>query len=136
MRLKLLYEDRFEVVATMEGDDCETDDFLNRGQDYLSSRQGLQLMLAHVAKHGLSEIPAAWFHEANKNEKIYEFIKGDLRLFFFKGDGRRIAVCTTGVLKKGRKADKSAVAKAIKLRAIYIAAVTAKTIEVMTDENE
>ncbi len=136
MRLKLLFEDSFQVVAVMNGDDCPADAFINNGEDSQKTRIGLQEMLGHVAERGLAEIPSAWFHEANKKEKIFEFIKGDLRLFFFKGEGNQIAVCTSGVRKKGQKADKAAVNKAVAYRKTYFAAVAAKTIEVIDDEDE
>ncbi|MDH6185505.1 hypothetical protein [Polaromonas sp. CG_23.6] len=136
MRVKLLFEDLFQIVAVMDGNDCPADAFINDGEDNLKARVGLQYMLGHVAQRGLADIPSGWVHEANKNEKIYEFIKGDLRLFFFKGERNQIAVCTAGVLKKGQKADKAAVAKAAIFRKTYIAAAAANTIEVIHDEDE
>lgn len=136
MRLKLLFEDSFQIVAVMEGGDCPADEFINNGEDNQKARLGLQQMLGHVAEKGLAEVPSGWFHEANKKEKIYEFIKGDLRLFFFKGEGNQIAVCTSGVRKKGQKADKAGVASAAASRKKYIAAVAANTIEVINDEDE
>lgn len=84
---------------------------------------GLIDMLETVAADGLQNVPHAWFHEANKQLKIYEFIKGPLRLFFFKGSGGQIAVCTCGVRKSGKKADPKAVKKAAKWRDDYYAAL-------------
>lgn len=136
MRLKLLFEDNFQIVAVMDGDECPADKFINNGEDNQKARLGLQEMLGHVAEKGLAEVPSGWFHEANKKERIYEFIKGDLRLFFFKGEGKQIAICTSGVRKKGQKADKAAVAKAADSRKTYIAAIAANTIEVIHDEDE
>ncbi len=90
-------------------------------------------MLAHVAEHGLAETPAKWTHPANKEQGIDEFIKGDLRLMFFKGNGRQIVVCTVGGMKKGQKADKQLVSQSAKLKDAYEAAGT--NIEVITDED-
>ena len=59
-----------------------------------------------------------------------------LRLFFFKGDGRDIAVCTTGTIKSGRKADKQAVKKADGLRRNYFNALKNQSLEVVEDEAE
>ena len=137
MRLKLLFHGNYEILGVMNGDECEAENFLRDGEATTqSSREGLASILQYIADNGLQNTPSAWVHEANKREKIYEFIKGDLRLFFFKGNGNRIAVCTAGVLKKGGKANKAAVAKATEFKDEYIAAVAAQTIEVIEDEDE
>ena len=135
MRVKELVSDRFQVVAVMNGDACPTESFLLDGEASTeSARSGLLQMLERVAEEGLDGIPSKWVHEANKQEHIYEFIKGDLRLFFFKGTGRQITVCTTGVMKSGRKADKAALTKAAKYRDDYIAASRKGTLQVVSDE--
>lgn len=135
MQIQILFEDAFQVVAVMDGEDCPTLDWLLDAENS-KAKDGLRELLERVAEKGLADVPSAWFHEANKEEKIYEFIKGDLRLFFFKGANNQIAVCTGGVRKKGRKADKAAVRTAALWRAEYIAAVDAGTIEVIQDEDE
>ena len=56
--------------------------------------------------------------------------------FYFKGESRQIAVCTTGVRKSGKKADKAAIARAVKMRAAYFEAVQNKTLQVVSDETE
>lgn len=123
MEVKILAQDKYKVVGTMDGDACPAEEFLLKGESSTSSsRHGLAEMLGHVAKSGLDQLPAAWTHEANKKGKVYEFIKGNLRLFFFKGNNGDIAVCTGGVVKKGQKADKAAVKKAIAMREQYMAA--------------
>ena len=93
-------------------------------------------MLMSVAESGLQTVPHKWSHEVNKREQIYEFIKGPLRLFYFKGEGRQIAVCTSGGRKSGQKTDKAAVAKAVNMRAAYFKAVQNNTLQVMSDETE
>lgn len=137
MRSKVLASAKFRVVGIMEGDKCPAEDFLTVGEKTTeASRVGLYLMLEYVAQNGLQSCPSSWYHEANKNWGIYEFIKGDLRLFFFKGEDGDIAVCTSGVLKKGQKADKSAVRRAHEWRTEYAQAVKRKTYEVIRDEDE
>ncbi len=73
---------------------------------------------------------------ADKARGIYEFRKGPLRLFFFKGEGRDIAVCTSGVRKSGAKGDKPSVNKAAAWKAGYFDAVANKNLEVVEDETE
>lgn len=88
-------------------------------------------ILVHVANNGLQGVPRNWTHEVSKQAGIYEFIKGDLRLYFFKGSNGDIAVCTTGLLKKRQKADKASIAQALEWRQIYERAVRDGTYEVI-----
>ncbi len=137
MRVKILYESTFQVVGIMTGDECPSEKFLKEGEKKtLASRQGLFTVLKHVAENGLTGLPRAWSHEVSKNEAIYEFIKGDLRLFFFHGDGKQIAVCTTGLIKKKQKVDEQAVRKAVTYKNEYFDAVKSNECEVIDDEDE
>ncbi|MNK90270.1 hypothetical protein D3C87_1103140 [compost metagenome] len=123
MRVQLLAEDSFQVVAIMTGDKCPAVDFLSAGEKATAaSRKGLLRMIEHIAEHGLGGLPVAWSHEVNKDEGIYELVKGDLRLFFFKGKDRQITVLTSGIMKKGRKVDALSVARAIALKKEYLSA--------------
>jgi hypothetical protein len=135
--IKTLADDKYQVVAVVVNGDCPVEQFLTDGEVSTKSwREALMQMLMSVAESGLQTVPHKWSHEANKREQIYEFIKGPLRLFYFKGEGRQIAVCTTGVRKSGKKADKAAVARAAKMRAAYFEAVESKCLQVMSDETE
>ena len=137
MKLKVLAEDAYQVVAVMDGDACPAEDFIAQGDAKTqAAREGLLEMIGHVAEHGLHGAPSTWFHEANKKEKIYEFVKGPLRLFFFKGEGNQVAVCTTGTRKSGQKADPACVNKAAKYRNRYFDAKANNTCEVIEDETE
>lgn len=137
MKIKVLAYETYEVVAVVVDDDCPTVNFIKNGEESTrSAREGLLNMIERVAELGLQNVPSAWAHEANKKEQIFEFIKGPLRLFFFKGVGGQIAVCTTGERKKGQKTDKSAVRKAAEFRKEYFESVANKTVEVVNDETE
>ncbi len=120
----------------MDGDECPAEQFLITGESATkASRIGLFSMLQFVAERGLHAAPAAWHHEVNKEQGIYEFKKGDLRLFFFKGSEGTIAVCTTGILKKGQKVDAASVSKAARLKSEYEVAIRKNTYEVVDDED-
>jgi hypothetical protein len=137
MQVQILLSSTYEIVGAMDGDTCPSQDFLHQGEaNEAASRSGLLAMLGHVAQNGLQGVPAAWSHEVNKLEGIYEFTKGQLRLFYFKGDRSQIVVCTTGGRKKGKKVDPKAVAVAIAFKKRYLEAVKAKTLEVLSDEDE
>lgn len=134
MKVKVLYSEQYEIVAVMDGETCPTEDFLENGEATTqASREGLAIILQHIAENGLNG--AAWVHEANKQEGIYEFTKGKLRLFFFKGANNQIAVCTTGIIKKQQKADKQSVNKAIGYKKEYSQAIETNSITVVEDEN-
>jgi Phage derived protein Gp49-like (DUF891) len=135
LKIKVLKDARFRILATCEGDACPVEYFLLNGErSTKASRLGLLQMFDYVAQKGLQDIPSAWFHEADKSKGIYEFKKGSLRVFFFKGQGRDIAVCTAGILKSGQKADKASVLKAATLKVAYFSAINNNTCEVSYDE--
>lgn len=137
MRVKVLVEAAYRIVGVMHNDSCPALNFLVQGEKSTeAARAGLLRMMAEVAARGLEGVPAGWHHEADKRHGVYEFIKGPLRLFFFKGSDGDIAVCTSGSRKSGNKADKAAVRRAIDLKTAYANALANKTYEVIDDENE
>lgn len=137
MNLQELFDDKFQVVAAMDGDACPALDFLEHGEASTeASRLGLLEMLMRVAELGLQGLPPKWTHEANKKEQIYEFVKGDLRLFFFKGQGRQVAVCTAGAMKKGQKADKGMVNLSSTIKSDYFSALQSGTLKVIKNEDD
>lgn len=137
MKVKILFEAQFKIVATMDGEECPAERFLLEGEEATEgSRTGMVQILEFLAENGLGKASHAWMHEASKKEEIYEFIKGPLRLFFFKGSDGQIAVCTEGVRKKGKKANKLAVARAAAWRVDYESAVKEQTLEIIEDEED
>lgn len=137
MKVKLLAEDVFNIVAAMDGDECPAEEFLTVGEKTTqANRDGLLVFLKHTAQHGLQGIPAAWWREVDKQNSIYEFKKGSLRLFFFKGSGKDIAICTVGGRKKGQKVDKSAVTASINWKKSYVTACSNGTYEVIENEDQ
>ena len=135
MVLKPLVRDKYDVVAIMDGDTCPAEEFITKGEATTEKlREGLITMLRFVAANGLDKTPAAWKHEANKQKKIYEFRKGRLRLFFFKGKDGQIAVCTGGTLKDGKKSDPTCVSKASEWREEYMTAFDNGTLTLEPDD--
>ncbi len=137
MRVKLLARGKYDVVAVMDADECPAEQFLLEGEGQTeAARSGLLLMICVVAERGLGDIPHAWSHQADPKGEIYELIKGPLRLFYFKGEGRQIAVCALGSRKTGKKADKSSINAAATCRKEYFDAVHSGTLEMMNGEAE
>lgn len=136
VQVKLLAADNYNIVAVMDGDICIVEDFLVNGEaTTLAARQGFTQILEYVAEHGLQKASSAWLHEVDKANGIYEFIKGSLRLFFFKGNGKDIAICTVGGRKKGSKVDKFAVNSSIVWQRKYVAALVNGTYKVIENED-
>lgn len=130
----MLFSSQFQVLATTDGDECPSEEFLYNGEATTeATRIGLLEILQYVSENGLSNA-SAWVHEVNKEHGIYEFSKGKLRLFFFKGNNGQIAVCTTGVRKSQQKVDKASVNKAIAYKNKYLEATTNNTIELINDD--
>lgn len=137
MRFKELNHKRFRILAAMDGDSCPAEDFILEGDPNTKIwRAGLSKMLDIVALQGLIDLPHGWCHEADKELGIYEFRKGKLRLFFFKGFGNDIAVCASGVRKDQPKADKPSVKWAATRKNEYFAAIAANNLEVVKDDTE
>lgn len=135
MKIKVLLKGQFTVAAVMNGNVCSAETFITEGETaYEASRDGLADLLDRVASSGLSNLSSKQTHEVDKQHKIYEFIKGKLRLFYFKGQGDTVVVCTTGVLKQSQRADKKAVAEAIKCQKAYQAAITDGSLELVETE--
>jgi hypothetical protein len=135
LKVKLLVEDEYQIVGVIEGDSCPAEDFLTFGDaNTEAARVGLAQMLGTLAEKGWHDVPAKWSHEADKQLQIFEFIKGPLRLFFFKGHGKQIAVCTGGVRKTGAKADKGAVRLAAERRKSYFDAIESNMLEIVDEE--
>ncbi len=137
MKVKVLAKDHFTIVGIMRGESCAADDFLSQGDaNQESSRTGLRSMLRSTASMGLDNIPVPWSHEVDKQNGIYEFCKGRLRLFFFKGKNGQIAVCTGGTLKDSRKVDKPSVACAIRCKQEYFGSLQSGTLELCEDTGD
>lgn len=136
MKLKLLYKGlKYQIAATYDGDACPVEDFLQSNDASIQANlDGFSRIIAHVADNGFDNLPPKWCHEASKSEKIYEFIKGSFRIFFFKGEAETIAVCVCYVRKSGNKADKASVNYASEKRKEYENAVKANCVELIEED--
>jgi hypothetical protein len=120
LNLKILFDINYKVLAVAHGESCQVADYLTSGEaETEANRVALLSILEHASDVGLHELPPGWFKIANRQEDIYEFKKGPLRLFFFKGRGEEIVVCTSVVRKSGQKADSKAINKAVAMRKAY-----------------
>ena len=121
----------------MDGNECPLEEFLKSDDaNTLSARLGLLEMFQHISENGWENTPSKWSHEANKENKIFEFIKGKWRIFFFKGEGNQIAICTSWLYKKTKKVDVASVNRAIEYKKQYELAIQNDELEIEESDDE
>jgi hypothetical protein len=106
---------------------------------YEGSVKRLFALLSQVAnlQQGPTLLPKERSHEANKNESIYEFIAGDLRLFwFYSKHQKKVIICGCQHLKKSTKANKKEIDHIIKIKKEYADAYIADDITYFDDEEK
>lgn len=124
MKLKILVEGKYIVSAVMDGDVCPVEDaLLDEDPAYESYSVGLLDMLERVAMDGFQKFSSKQSHYINEDPKIYEFIRGPLRLIYFHGKDSNVVVSTEVVVKKTKKADNKVVNRAIQARKDYFEAI-------------
>lgn len=128
MKLKVLHRSRYKIAAAMDGDECETLTFLNDvSSKYRASAEGLIHLIERIADHGLDSLSTKLCHLVDKENKIYELIKGDLRLLFFKGHCDVLVITSHGFLKKSQKTPDNEKNKAVRLQETISASTRCKT---------
>lgn len=137
MKLKVIYRTRFTITAAMDDDECETATFLNEASSkYQANAEGLFQLIERIADHGLDGLSTKLCHLVDKENKIYELIKGDLRLLFFKGHRDVLIVTSHGFLKKSQKTPNNEKNKAIRCKKQYQQAHDAQLIDLVEDQEE
>jgi len=112
MKIQKLLQDNYSIAAIIEtkngNDTCPVTDFFdNIDNKYQSSADGMYALISHIAENGLQNVSSKLCHLVDKENKIFELIKGDLRLFFFKGHKDLIIIGTHAIIKKSQKTKKS-----------------------------
>jgi hypothetical protein len=103
---------------------------------YGKSVAGIYEVFKRIEKPGPIGLGVKLFHSVDKNSKIYEFVKGDLRVFCFLAPHGPVCVCCTVRVKKGQSADKGAVRIAAEFAKIYRAAYDNGLIQFYTVDKE
>ena len=87
------------------------------------SWEKLLAILDMIAKmpQGPSRLPDAICHQIDKENQIYEFIAGRLRLlWFYSSKERKVIICTNAFMKKSRKTPKKEIKQAVAIKKRYI----------------
>lgn len=84
-----------------------------KGAQYAGSARGFKALFVRYAEG--QRLPAENFHEANKEKQVWEFIKGDLRIYCYKDSAGNV-ILSHGIIKKKQKADEADVNRVCTLR--------------------
>lgn len=137
MKLQILATDKYTVTAIVDernGESCPLVDFLQElPAKYQGSVNGVINLIERIAQDGLDPLSSKQCHCVDSNYKIHELIKGDLRVFFFKGHCDMIVIATHGIIKKTQKTKASDKNMAVKYKQQYHAAHDDNKITLLKD---
>ncbi|WP_020482523.1 type II toxin-antitoxin system RelE/ParE family toxin [Methylomonas sp. MK1] len=137
MKLKVIHSARYKIAAVMNGDSCDLEAFFNElSAKYNASATGLFTLIDRIAKEGLDGLSSQLWHMVDNNEKIFELIKGDLRLLFFKGNGDVLIIASHGFIKKSQKTPDKEKTKAIRHKKQYQTAHDQGSIRLVEESEE
>ena len=109
MELLILESHLWDVTAIINKDEgcCPLTDFFDGLESkYKGLASGMFDLFERFSQSGRDKFNDDLCHYVDKDEKIWEFIKGDIRVLWFYGQGNRIIVCSHGFLKNSRKTPK------------------------------
>lgn len=146
---------KFKVLAAGKGcrvvaraDDDATPEYVECGleREFFEYRQAggsiakdvdrMAAVFDFIAKEGRAR-STRLFHEADKAEGIYEFTKGDLRVYFsFVPYQGQLCVCSHAIRKKGNKAKSADKKAAARLAAAFRQAIADGSVELIVPTKE
>lgn len=139
MRLKILERDIWIACAVVEveGEDGPLCCIETYQGDRATDLAGIvALVEVSVSQpQGPKGLGNSLCHEvSNEGEpKIFEFIKGKLRLLWFYGDGEKLIVCSHVLRKKSQKTPRGDVEKALAIREEYFRACARGAVEYLEE---
>lgn len=124
MKLQILIKGAWRIVSPIQenaGDmSCALlEQLADLPSAYHRSAHGFYAIWEQIGTRGPNCLPTNMYHCVDSNNKIYEFIKGDLRVLCFVAKNQ-ICVCSTVFIKSGRKPRKPDIRAAIALRNQYL----------------
>ncbi|MEO8418742.1 MAG: hypothetical protein ABI475_08470 [Methylophilaceae bacterium] len=135
MELKVLASAKYKVTAATDRGKCPVQEALLEGEESTTAwREKLLNMIDDISDFGLHEAPSIWSKCVDAENGIYELKAGKLRLFYFKGHGSIVLVCTSLSRKVSQKVNKADVKKAISIKNQYQDAVDSNEVSFITDE--
>jgi len=141
MKLLRLERSLWDVTAVVEesvdDDCCPLTDFLTDiGAQYAGSASGMYDLLERFAESGKETFSDDLCHLVSKDEKIWQFTKGRLRVLWFYGQGNRIVVCSHGFVKQSQKTPKKEINRAISTKKQYETAAKINAVTILEEEDD
>ncbi len=124
MKLLSISQAQYQVAAVVDehGDKpaCPVYEFFAAiEKHYQGSADGLLALIERIANRGTQGLSSKLCHLVDEENKIYQLIKGDLRLFFFKGHCDLIVIASHGTIKKSQHTKISDKNRAIRYKKRY-----------------
>ena len=139
MRLKLLSNGTWKVLAEVDSHGaCALEAALVRysqSKQYSAAVNGFLALWERIPLEGPRRFGTDLYHRVDHEHDIYEFIKGDLRLYCFEAEGR-LVVCSHVDKKSTQKTKDRDKQRAIELRRRYLKAESDKSLEIIEDEKD
>lgn len=136
MRLKLLSNGTWKVVAEADSHGvCELEAALvahQQTKQYRATVVGILALWERIPLEGPRRLGTDLYHCVDADHGIYEFIKGDLRLYCFEAKGR-LVVCSHVDKKSTQKTKVRDKQRAIELRKRYLKAEQDRTLEIFEE---
>lgn len=132
MRLLVIEKRHWTVAACIDEKNLEASvlNFLaTQPPNLQASAAGFKALFERFAEQGRRGLTADMFHEASKQFGIWEFVKGQLRVYCFMDGGDRLVILSHGIVKKTQKAKKRDVERAAAVRDRYLQAIDSGTLE-------
>jgi phage-related protein len=136
MKLLAISQAQYKVAAVIDEQGnkliCPVYQFFESiEKQYKGSADGLLALIERIAKNGTQGLSSKLCHLVDEENKIYELIKGDLRVFFFKGHCDLIVIATHGIIKKTQNTKASDKIRAINYKKHYQKEHDKKCIEIL-----
>lgn len=121
MKLLIVEKGVNEVCDIIENDESVALGFLsNAAPNMQAAAKGFRALFRRYAEAGRRNLNTDLFHEVDNKNGIWEFVRGQLRVFCFMDDGR-LLILTHGTVKKTKKVDRQEVARAVRQKDVYLA---------------
>ncbi len=124
MQLKSIREGTWKIYAVCEENGmCPLLEFMNQlNPKYTGAKDNVLATISKISQtpHGPRLLSTDICHFVDKDEKIWEFVGGDIRvLWFYSSKERMVIICCQAFIKKGRKTPKGEIQKAIQIKDRY-----------------
>lgn len=141
MLLQPIRQNKWKIFAVCsDAGACQVADFFDGIESkYEASADNLLSLLDTVSKdlRGPTLLPVEKSHFVDQDNKIYEFVSGDIRLlWFYSKKESRVIICTCAFIKKGQKIEKKVKKSAVNAMKKYLADCASGNLHYTEGEDE